>query len=269
VTASMSGPRQNEDKTAAFDRLREVRANAVNMRERLIVQRARIARAARYHSSEAAHAHRHESRALSLDVRPLATRLISLGGSAGAMAAVIRIMAALPRDCPAAVAIAIHGVEWDERLDVCRRFSPWPVRHVLSKETLREGVVYVPPACGHLVVHPDRRLTTSWTGQPHFRPSVDWLFRSAAAAFRERHVAVVLSGRLNDGVDGSRAVIRCGGTVYAQDPASCSHSDMPRAAISAGCISQVLPIAELAVAIAQATMSTAADDAAWLEPFGS
>ena len=74
-----------------------------------------------------------------------------------------------------------------------------------------------------------------------FRPSIDWLFRSAAAAFNERHISVVLSGRLNDGAAGSCTVARCGGGAYAQETDSCSFGDMPRAAIATGCISRVQP----------------------------
>jgi two-component system chemotaxis response regulator CheB len=128
----------------------------------------------------------------------------------------------------------------------------------------------VPPG-HHLVVNPDARLTVS-TAPPRgpFRPSVDWLFESAAVSFGERHIAVVLSGRLHDGARGIRAVHRLGGVTFAEDPASCRFSDMPKAAIDSGCVDGVFAATQLPDVVARHVASYRTDaDPSWQEPFAS
>jgi two-component system chemotaxis response regulator CheB len=59
-------------------------------------------------------------------------------------------------------------------------------------------------------------------------------------------MAVILSGAGENGRLGARALHNVGGTVIAQNWASCRHFGMPRAAIEAGCVDYVLPVEEIA-----------------------
>ena len=97
------------------------------------------------------------------------------------------------------------------------------------------------PAANHLTVNSNATLTVSSGPRIRFfRPSGDWLFESASASFGARTVAIVLSGGQDDGARGAVAVRKAGGTVIAQDPATCAYPDMPAAAIRAGAVSHVL-----------------------------
>jgi two-component system chemotaxis response regulator CheB len=65
-------------------------------------------------------------------------------------------------------------------------------------------------------------------------PSVDPMFASAGAEFGESAVGVILTGMGRDGVEGASKLVACGGSVLAQDEASCAVWGMPRAVIEAG-----------------------------------
>lgn len=81
------------------------------------------------------------------------------------------------------------------------------------------------------------------------KPSVDVLFRSAAAAYGPSALGLVLTGMGSDGLAGSRAIVAAGGSLIAQDEASSVVWGMPGAVVQAGLASAVLPLARIAVTI--------------------
>jgi two-component system chemotaxis response regulator CheB len=84
------------------------------------------------------------------------------------------------------------------------------------------------------------------------RPSVDYLFRSAALQFPGRSIAAILTGMGNDGAEGMRMLKRGGSVTIAQDEASCVVFGMPREAIQAGVVDAILPLSKIAEKIARA-----------------
>jgi two-component system chemotaxis response regulator CheB len=81
------------------------------------------------------------------------------------------------------------------------------------------------------------------------RPSVDLLFDSLAHAFRERAVAIILTGSGTDGASGVAAIKRGGGTVIVQNEQSAEFPGMPAAAVRAASVDMVLPLEEIAPAL--------------------
>jgi two-component system chemotaxis response regulator CheB len=122
-------------------------------------------------------------------------------------------------------------------------------------EHLEPGRIYIAPPNRHLLVNPDGTLSLSQSDLVHFlRPSADLLFESVAASYRERVVAVVLTGSGSDGAMGVEAVKKMGGTVIAQDQDSSEFFGMPHSAINTGCVDVVLPLDEIPQALVQLVM---------------
>jgi len=117
---------------------------------------------------------------------------------------------------------------------------------------LERGVVYIAAPDRHLLVNGDGSLSLTQTELVHFvRPSADLLFESVAASYRERAIAVVLTGSGSDGGMGVRAVKRMGGLVIAQDRSSSDFFGMPGAAIGTGSVDMILPLNQIAGALVE------------------
>lgn len=177
-----------------------------------------------------------------------------IGASAGGLAALSVVLGALPNPFPVAIAIVLHlSPDHHSFLpQVLTRSARRAVTWGGDESPLLPGAIYVAPPDRHLLV--DRRGHTSLaaSARVHFaRPSVDRLFISAAGAFGDRTLAVVLTGTGFDGRDGAVAVRRAGGVVIAQDEASSEYFSMPRGAIEADAVSVVLPLDAIPVAVAR------------------
>jgi two-component system, chemotaxis family, protein-glutamate methylesterase/glutaminase len=81
------------------------------------------------------------------------------------------------------------------------------------------------------------------------RPSADLLFESVAASYKERAIAVVLSGTGSDGSMGVKAIKKMGGTVIVQDEKSSEFFGMPGAALQTGSVDFILPLDEIPSAL--------------------
>jgi len=164
----------------------------------------------------------------------LATRdIIVVGGSAGAVEVLKRIVDALPRDLGAAVFVVIHLPPTSPgRLpDILQRRASIRIAWAEDGESIERGRVYVAPADRHLVLEDGHVRLTRAPRVNHSRPAIDPLFRSAAFAYGPRVVGVVLSGRLDDGTAGLWVVQERGGIAIVQDPREATHPDMPRNAL--------------------------------------
>lgn len=178
--------------------------------------------------------------------------VIAMAASAGGLEAVTHVLAALPRALPVTIAVVQHLDPRHQSLmaKILGRRTPLTVKEAEDGEKLELGTVYVGPPNKHFLVNLDHTVSLSQGELVHFvRPSADLLFETVAATYRERAIAVVLSGAGSDGAIGVRAVKSAGGTVLAQDQASSEYFGMPRAAILTGCVDLVLPLNEMSGAL--------------------
>lgn len=159
--------------------------------------------------------------------------IIVIGASAGGVVAVTELLATLPADLAAAILLVVHTSPVGRGLlpQVLQRHSALPVEHAGDGEKVRHGRVYVARPDHHLVVSGGQIYNTRGPRENHTRPAIDPLFRSAALAYGQRVIGVVLTGMLHDGSAGLHAVQRCGGTCIVQDPEDATHGDMPRNAM--------------------------------------
>lgn len=125
-----------------------------------------------------------------------------------------------------------------------------PVREVEDKDPLTPGI-HLAPADYHLLVERDHFALSTEGPVQHARPSVDVLLASAAAALGGAVLAVILTGRGQDGAQGALAVAEHGGVVIVQDPEDAEEAPMPRAAIAAARGAVRLPLTSIGPEIAR------------------
>ena len=159
---------------------------------------------------------------------------IIVGASAGGVRALRRLLAAMAPALPASLCIVQHQSRESTQLDrVLAAESALPLAVVRERRQLEPSRAYLAPPDRHLVIEGDDVLATHGPRENRSRPSINALFRSAAAARGGRVIAVQLTGLLDDGVAGLDAVRRCGGLVVVQDPDDAEFDEMPRRALAA------------------------------------
>lgn len=169
--------------------------------------------------------------------------LIVIGGSAGAIPVIRRLLADLPVDLAAPILIVVHQADTagGGLANVLLNRSGVPKGEVADGQALRPGHVYVAPPDHHLLIEPGHLRLSNGPRENGYRPAIDALFRTAAASYGPQVVAALLSGYLDDGTMGLLRVHRAGGVTIAQDPADAEAPDMPANAIRFARPQHVLP----------------------------
>jgi two-component system chemotaxis response regulator CheB len=182
--------------------------------------------------------------------------IVALAASAGGLKALTEVLSALKAGFPVPILVVQHLDRGRRSLmaEILGRRCAIAVKEAAHGERVRPGVAYVAPSDHHLLVDAAGMLTLTHTELVHFvRPSADLLFESMAAGYRERAIAVVLSGSGRDGAMGVKAVKKMGGTVIVQDEKSSEFFGMPDAARQTGIVDSVLPLGEIAAALSALT----------------
>jgi two-component system chemotaxis response regulator CheB len=126
------------------------------------------------------------------------------------------------------------------------------IREADGGELLDPGVALLAPGGRHMRVGGGGRV--SLTDEPEIgalRPRADLMIADAAKAFGERTLLVVMTGMGNDGLIGAEEVRRRGGRILVEAQSTCTVYGMPRAVEEAKLADEVLPLHELAEAIAE------------------
>ena len=134
--------------------------------------------------------------------------VVVIGTSAGGVEALPRLLAQLPASLPASLFIVQHlsPTHNPYLVEILKRDSPLPVSWAEQGEPIERGHVYVAPPDVHLLFADDHLQLSRAVRENHARPSIDRLFRSAAAQLGGRVIGVLLTGMLYDGVAGLRAI---------------------------------------------------------------
>ena len=154
------------------------------------------------------------------------------------------ILSVLPASFPAPIAVVQHRYRTsDDALPAFyRKITKLKVVDVEDKQTIRRGTVYFAPANYHLLVEEGVFNLSVDDAVAYSRPSVDVLFESAADAYGDKLVAVILTGANQDGARGVARVKKHGGFVVVQDPKTAEAPAMPEAAIAATRVDRILPL---------------------------
>ncbi|MHC1557889.1 chemotaxis protein CheB [Actinomycetospora sp. C-140] len=194
----------------------------------------------------------------------LSAPVIALVGSAGGLDAAIAVLEPLPLDLPAALVVLLHQAPTSEGFlpHVLARRCRRPVRAIRTGERLLPGpVLVVPPGRHALATAEGTIVLVASGGPPPYRPSADLLLTTLAVTAGSRVIAVVLSGRGNDGATGAVAVHDLGGTVLAADRASSANFGMPEAAIGRDdAVDRVLPVTRIPATLVDLVQPAAVRD---------
>lgn len=183
--------------------------------------------------------------------------LVALTASADGLNALTQVLAALPSDFPAPIVVVQHLSPRHPSLlaEILNRRTSLEVKQAEEGGLLSPGQVFIAPPDYHLLVNADGSLSLSQTEKVHFvRPAAEVLFESVAEHYKQRAIAVVLTGGDGDGSTGVQAIKKMGGKVIAQDQATSKVWGMPASAIATGCVDWVLPLDKIGQAITQLVM---------------
>jgi two-component system chemotaxis response regulator CheB len=180
---------------------------------------------------------------------------VVVGASAGGVEALIRLVGGLPAALPAAVFVVLHvpGNGTSVLPQILSRAGPLRATHAIDEEPIVRGHIYVAPPDHHLLVHRGRVRVVRGPRENRHRPAVDPLFRTAARAYGERVIGVILSGTLDDGTAGLLAVKALGGIAVVQDPRDALFAGMPRSALDYVEVDHVLAAREIGPVLATLT----------------
>lgn len=166
-----------------------------------------------------------------------------IGGSAGSFQVVVKILNSLPSGYPLPVFLSLHRLKhvrsgFVEALSIK---SGIPVVEPFDKETIRPGRAYLAPANYHMYIELGNKIALSTEETVnHSRPSIDLSFQTAALAYREKLVGIILSGANRDGAAGLRKVKEMGGLCIVQDPKECEVSTMTEASLQATQVDHIM-----------------------------
>ena len=174
--------------------------------------------------------------------------LVIIGASWGGLHAVGEILGGLAEDFPAPVVVVQHRQPGQPDLlsGLLDRHGPLKVREAEDKSELCPGCVFVAPADYHVLIEPDHLELTTEAEVRYSRPSIDVAMETAAHAFGDRAIGVVLTGANEDGAAGLAEIRRLGGVAVAQDPETAEKGTMPAAAIAAAQPQHVCRLEEIA-----------------------
>lgn len=185
-------------------------------------------------------------------MNPPSGHVVVIGASAGGVTALIEISNALPRFFGAAVCIVQHIGTNPSLLPelLCFRGAN-PAMHAEDGQRLTSGTLHVAPPDRHLLLDGDVLRLTHGPKENHARPAIDPLFRSAALSAGPRVIGVVLTGQMDDGAAGLKAIKDCGGIAIVQDPDTAIEPQMPRSALATVDADHCVPLAGIAPLLAR------------------
>jgi two-component system chemotaxis response regulator CheB len=174
--------------------------------------------------------------------------IIVVGTSAGGFAALSRLMTSLPNELNAAMFIVIHvGRSSMNEVILKHLQNNTSINCKIAEdgEHIKNNTIYLAKADHHLMLEKNKVLVQRGAYENHWRPAIDVLFRSAAAAYDSCVTGVILTGLLDDGTSGMSAIQRSGGVCVVQMPSDAEFPDMPNNVINNITVDQILPIEEI------------------------
>jgi len=183
---------------------------------------------------------------------------IVIGVSSGGMSALKYIFSALPAgfSTPIIIVQHINSNSDNEWIKLLNNKSNLTVKEADEKEKIVSGTAYISPSNYHLLIEKDKTFSLSIDERVNFaRPSIDVLFESAAEAYKNKLIGIVLTGSNNDGAKGIKCIKELGGLAIIQDPETAESSIMPASAIAAILPDYILSLEKIVLLLVKITQT--------------
>lgn len=175
--------------------------------------------------------------------------IIVIGASAGGLPAISSLLDNIPVNLDAAIFVVLHVSRQSEGkilVQHLQKHTSFKCGLAEDKEPIKYGHLYIGKPDFHMLLSPSGVLRV--IKGPHenrWRPSIDVLFRSAAASYNSKVIGIILTGMLDDGTSGMIAIKRCGGICIVQEPEEAEYADMPKSVIKHVEVDYQVPIADI------------------------
>lgn len=188
-------------------------------------------------------------------------KVVVIGTSAGGLDALKELISQLQSDFPSPIMVVQHisaDATGNVLLESLNKIGNLVCSHAKNGTVLKTGHLYLAPSDHHLMVGENKKiLITKGAQENRSRPAIDPLFRSAAVVFRNKLIGVLLTGYLDDGTSGLKAIKECGGVCIVQDPKDADYPDMPKNALNQLKVDYCLPISEMGGLLTQLVLRKA------------
>lgn len=160
-----------------------------------------------------------------------APALVVIGGSAGSLDIFLQLLPQWNPDPRIAVVIVLHRRPDGESIlsSLLQSKTNWPLQEVKDKDDILPGNIYLAPPDYHLLVEANDTFSLDYSEKINYsRPCIDATFETAALAYRNRLICVLLSGANTDGTLGLLKAQDQQALILIQDPATAIAAFMPQ-----------------------------------------
>lgn len=181
-------------------------------------------------------------------------KMLVIGGSAGSLEVILKIVAALPLANQLSVLVVVHRKSDNESIlkNLLSTRTHLTVKEIEDKDVIMPGYIYIAPADYHVLIENENMFSLDSSEKVHHcRPSIDVSFESVAEVFKDAAIGILLSGANADGAEGLYAIQQCGGLTIVQEPQSAEVDFMPRQALELMKPEKILNSDEIAELIKQ------------------
>ncbi|MFW9992997.1 MAG: chemotaxis-specific protein-glutamate methyltransferase CheB [Candidatus Odinarchaeota archaeon] len=183
---------------------------------------------------------------------PPREKLIIIGASTGGTRAISLILSKFPLKSPPVIIIQhipdMMVEHWAERLQ--NLYASLDINVATNGESLLPSKIYIAPGGKHLVVERGKSISLVEGERVNFViPSIDVTMISAAKAYRQHVLGIILTGMGKDGTDGARKIKNYGGKIFAEHESTCMVSSMPKSVIEENLADRIIPLHEIPGAI--------------------
>lgn len=180
--------------------------------------------------------------------------IVVIGTSAGGFFALAELISQLSEEMDAAFFVVMHLPNpsvGGYLLNQMQKYSSLFCTEVEEGTEIKKSTIYFARSNTHLLIKNEQVKVGCCPQENQWRPSIDLLFRSAAAAYDGRTIGIILSGMPDDGTAGMSAIKRCGGTCIVQDPNEAEYPDMPLSVLKEFDVDYCIPLSQMGAVISE------------------